>query len=362
MSTHEVEVREADKVACTCDPCKRKRHDAHSVRPCTVHAYTSQPAGGWRVRRTSGERDAFVGAPAFGIELETAVAEADIRQLPGRPQMPYLPWNATAAETRAYNAAATRYDLWERRNRAHVQAQREAWALDNLTDEEAVSVAAPVGFWHPKHDGSVSGPEFVSHPATLAYWRSIRPDVERMFLALTHGGLRGHDTRYSCSMHVNMGTSAFADAGHLERFARLVAEKSANRRWATRMAQRTHEQVLSWAQLDTSLYTSAQRRAAWADEVMTHGESYTSHTAALNTSHRGRIEFRVPRANLNPRRFYAKLEWVAAMVEFTRDAHNAPKPAAFCEWAEAREAEYPDLLWHMRDRFPRRFDEAPAVE
>ena len=222
-------------------------------------------------------------------------------------------------------------------------------AAGNMTADEAVSVAAPRGMWHPKHDGSVTGPEFASQPATLAYWRAQRPHITAMFRALLHGGMRSHDGD-TAGMHVNIGTDAFDNADHLERFMALVAN---NPRWTTRMTQRTNASLNSWA----SLYSIAtpERRRAIAREVFDYGYASTPHSSAVNCAHSGRIEFRAPRGTLRLDRFYAKLEWTAAMVEFTRDADNATTPFAFTAWADARSAEYPALVAYMRERFSARF-------
>lgn len=339
----------ADLALCECEACKRKRGLPSRVAPGTIHAYSSTPRSGWVARRVG---DADATAPTFGIELETDVPECTYRDLGGRPSLPHLPWGADDATRAAYAEAERALYAWDRRNREHHRRQRERWQAEgNMTADEAVSVAEPRGFWHPKHDGSVTGPEFASQPATLAYWRAQRPHIVSMFRALLHGGMRSHDGD-RCGMHVNIGSDAFADADHLGRFMALVAH---NPRWSTRMAQRTNASMRSWARFDE--IATPERRERLVNEWRRYGEASTAHSSCVNLSHRGRVEFRLPRGTLRLDRFYAKIEWVAAMIEYTRDATRATNPAAFMAWAVAS-GEYPALVEHMRDRFAARFGEA----
>lgn len=357
----------ADMAACECEPCKRKAGLPHAVRSAVIHSYTSTPRSGWVARRTAEETAAMAGgaraAATFGVELETDVASRSVRDLPYTGPNRPSPYDYTLTHNdpeylRANDAFTTAYNDWDRRNRRFRDRQRLEWAESGaITAEEAVSLAAPRGLWHAKHDGSVSGPEFASQPATLAYWRSQRSHIATMFRSLLHGGLRSHDGD-RCGLHINIGTDAFGgDANHLERFAALVV---ANPRWSTRMSQRTHASARQWAPFATALTDPALRRE-WAESVARYGYASQNRYAVLNASNTGRIEFRLPRGTLRVDRFYAKVEWVAAMVEFTRDASNVPNPTAFTAWVQARRSEYPALVRFMRERFPARFESAVAA-
>jgi hypothetical protein len=347
MPDLEETVGATDTVACDCEPCKRKHGLPHSVHAGTIHAYSSTPRNGWTARRV-GEADRT--DPTFGVELETDAPEYVARRLSGEPSVPYLSYNATQSDRDDRDAAEALWLVWDRRNRAHLARQRAAWtATGSMTADEAVSVAAPRGFWHPKHDGSVSGPEFASQPATLAYWRAQRGHIAGMYKALLHGGMRSHDGDH-CGLHVNIGSDAFGDADHLGRFIALVA---VNPRWATRMAMRTHESMAAWANF--SSIGDPARRARLVEDWRRYGEASTPHSSAVNLAHAGRVEFRLPRGTLRLDRFYAKLEWAAAMVEYTRDAARAISPSPFMKWAIAS-GEYPELARYMAERFPARID------
>ena len=351
-----------DKIGCTCEPCKRSRREPHNVTSGRIHEYTSTPRNGWRPRYTRVEAESGATPPTFGIELETDAPDRRMTDLADRPRVPYLV-TGEPDELAARDAALALRNAWDVRNQRHRERQQRRFeAQGNMTADEAVSMSAPRGLWHAKHDGSVSGPEFASQPASLAYWRAQRPHLAGMFKALLHGGMRSHDGD-RCGFHVNIGTDAFnrpgewrPDEGHLTRFARLV---TMNVRWSIRMAQRTHESA-RWARFDSFPDLAACER--WAAELARNGHVYCSHTDVLNASHSGRVEFRLPRGTLRLDRFYAKLEWTAAMVEYTRDASNVVRPSDFMRWAR-ESGEYPELTAMMLERFnAARFEatDAPA--
>lgn len=200
----------------------------------------------------------------------------------------------------------------------------------------------------------MDGPEFASQPATLDYWRSIAGPVGSFMRTLIHGGLRAHDGGYSCSMHVNIGADAFADAGHLARFIRVA---TMNPRFSTRMAQRTHSQVAQWARFD--VYPDNASCVMHAEAFVRNGYSYTGHGAAVNLENAGRVEFRVPRGTLRLDRFMAKLEWVAAMVEYARTATRV-SVGGFVAWTMAHRADYPEFVAMMAELTPGRTATRPA--
>lgn len=331
---------------CECETCKRKGGKPNAVRPGTIHSYSSCPPAGWVARRTATERDR--NPPVFGVELETDVAVAprpDFTLHVTRPQSPA--WDATEEEVaqferrlEAYRVARVEYDR-------NMDLLRTIHAVQTITAEEAVSLAAPKGFWHAKYDSSVSGPEFVSQPASLAYWHAKRPVIATMFEALLHGGVRSHDYDH-CGMHVNVNNRAFDDADHLYRFITLIVD---NPTWSRRMSQRTISSQTAWARFDELVAPDRRRRVA--QDTVNYGSGCTSHSCVLNMSHEGRIEFRLPRGTLRIDRFFAKLEWTAAMIEFTRDCGSvACTSRDFMLWAAEHGDDYPDLLAYIRERFP----------
>lgn len=369
MPRSEEHVAEADKATCTCDPCKRKKGLPHNVHSGVIHSYSSQPPMGWTVRRTTAEIADRSNAATFGVELETSVMDQPMRDLPNPPERPLRVYGDESPEYIAVqNARRLAWYEWQERNNEYRQRQMTKWEQERwLTADEAVSTALPRGLWHAKHDGSVSGPEFASHPATLAYWRLARPHLTAMMKALLHGGIRSHDGD-TCGMHVNIGTDTFivrdergltdvaATSGHLQRFAQLV---TMNPRWSTRMSQRTHASVGHWAPI-TGFLDSEFHRQEWADSIARRGYASQNRYCVLNAENRERIEFRLPRGTLRVDRFYAKLEWTAAMVEYTRDPANVVQISPFMRWCD-KSGEYPTLVAFMRERFSaERFGEVAA--
>jgi hypothetical protein len=90
---------------------------------------------------------------------------------------------------------------------------------------------------------------------------------------------------------------------------------------------------------------------------MRYGRASQDRYCVLNASNEGRIEFRLPRGTLRIDRFYAKLEWTAAMVEYTRDSGHRIQVSAFMRWV-AESDEYPELMSFMREKFRAAFDKS----
>lgn len=202
---------------------------------------------------------------------------------------------------------------------------------------QAAAMRAPKQMWIASRDGSVSGPEFVSHPATLAYWHSKRKQLETMFTTLLHAGYRSHDND-KAGMHVSISTTAFADSGHLYRFLSLIHSKPA---WSLRMSQRTRTSADHWAKVE--ILQSATEREQTATDILNR-RGYRDRYSALNVPGDARYEFRLPRGTLRIDRFFKNLEWTAAMVEYSRGARlNQSTPAHFMQYVADNAETYPNL-------------------
>jgi hypothetical protein len=259
---------------CTCETCKAKRWEPSGIRYGRVEGYAFQPAGGWKLRKVKGEQTSLY----MGVELETS---------------------------------------------------RVGWDFSN---EQAVSMRRPARFWVAKRDGSVSGPEFASHPASLSWWSSHQREMAEMFKMLVHAGFRSHDNG-KAGMHVNISKSAFDGGGHLARFLTLV---NYSKRWSLLMSQRTASQVNQWANFMEG-YSSAE---AQEEEILRVSEDafgiwpsyWNKYTAVHVPARQERVEFRLPRGTLRPDRFFKNLEWTAAMIEATETESITPR--VFMSWAE----------------------------
>jgi len=289
--------------SCKCESCKRTRNEPHKISYGLIHEYSEAPRGGWSPRMTLHE--SLNGIPndlLLGVELET-----------------HIPYDQSTT----------------------------------ATVEEAASMKRPASLWLPKHDSSVSGPEFASQPASLAYWQAIRPALEEMFTMLLHAGIRSHEGD-TCGMHVNISTKTFGTREHLIRFANLI---HVNKRWTRRMSQRTLDSSQHWAKLDGTVLTQTDTLENWAQGIIDYGAAGNDRYMALNALNANRVEFRLPRGTLRLDRFYKNLEWTAAMVEYSRDGEDesgkvkAMVPASFMRWTLANRESYPDFANYIEEKF-----------
>ena len=304
------------RATCTCETCKLRRFEDSAIRHAVVHNYSYNPRT-WR--KNSVRNDPF--DYYLGVELET--------------------------------------DNYRLSNGSRVYA--------DLSNGQAVSCARPARLWLAKSDASVSGPEFVSHPATLTYWHSKSAELTEMFRMLVHGGFRSHDNDHA-GMHVSISKNAFDNQRHLFRFLTLIHEDAS---WSIKMAQRSEASARQWASLE-DLRTAEQREAevrrifptqAQLDSMDSYSRRYIgsgNRYMALNCPTGagihvgGRFEFRLPRGTLRLDRFYKNLEWTVAMVEFTRTCTiGEAEHMAFMRWVLTREQResYPNLARFLTERF-----------
>lgn len=327
------------------------------------------PMGGWTIvqgNRYDPRPPRIVATPDLyfmGVELETMVQpmpECDIEYPPEPLYSDFVNAARSAAaggptsqrasmavRVAAENEWDRAYSEWSRETRQLRREWEESQAV--VTAAQATTMKRPRGLWLAKHDGSVTGPEFASQPATLEYWKSRRRSLEAMFTTLLHAGLRSHEGD-ACGMHVNISTQAFSDADHLFRFATLV---HSNKSWSRRMAQRTVHSTNHWARLDQETFTVESYRKDWARNVMRDGCADNDRYSALNGQNTDRIEFRLPRGTLRLDRFYKNLEWTHAMVEYSR-THDIDEmhPFRFMTLVVAEQrAMYPNLANFIEEKF-----------
>lgn len=266
----EQQTRSRNETACYCEVCKLNRGEKNDIRPAPVHNYSYKPRE-WR--KLSLPHDEF--PYHMGVELETST----------NPRSESV--------------------LWQ---------------------ESAVGLRRPKSLWFAKYDASVTGPEFVSHPATLPYWHDKAAELTEMFQLLIHAGYRSHNGGQA-GMHVNISKSAFADIQHLHRFLTFLY---VNMEWSLVMSQRTDGQASEWAAMRPYTLDLADRMLGYrysptGKYSVVHAPDYTD-----------RLEFRLPRGTLRLDRFYKNLEWTAALIAFTRlndyAAHNELYPTAFTSW------------------------------
>lgn len=302
----------ASGAACPCEVCKMSRYEPHKLRGAVVHNYSYAPTP-WRMKSVANDPHGYY----LGVELETDN------------------YSMTPDGSAVYS---------------------------RLRNEVAADMRRPKNLWFSKRDGSVSGPEFVSHPATLTYWRKHTKALDEMFRMLIHAGYRSHDND-RCGMHISISKTAFENRGHLYRFLTLL---HASPTWSLKLSQRSKESATRWASLDHCRLAADRSLIAdqmcntgmWGSGPMTDQSpvGQWGHTSdrytALNAPYRQqRFEFRLPRGTLRLDRFFKNLEWVVAMVEYTRTAATGDcNPAKFMPWVEENRDQYPNLLAFMVER------------
>lgn len=291
---------------CTCEACKLARFERSTIRGAVVHQYSYRPRA-WKMNAVANDPFNY----HLGVELETDNYRTD---------------RATGSRIRAV-----------------------------ATNEQAAGMRMPKMLWMAKRDGSVSGPEFVSHPATLTYWQRNSAKLAEMFKMLVHSGFRSHDNDHA-GMHINISKNAFEDPRHLFRFLSLIHGNAA---WSLKMSQRTNASAEQWASI--SYLADEQRRQTEVERIMPENgttlpyyQRGSSHRyQALNCpSGQSRFEFRLPRGTLRLDRFMKNLEWTVAMIEYSRTHMLADmKSLDFMRWAQANRAQYPNLVKFINERF-----------
>lgn len=278
---------EKREVKCPCLACKVKRGDwNHGVRNGRLHNWDYTPRN-YKFLRTDNDEFPYY----LGVELEVT--------------------------RRSYDEDTT------------------------IANSLAIDLRRPKSMWYAKYDSSVSGPEFVSHPATLTYWRKQSAKLQEMFSLLIHAGFRSHNGG-AAGMHINVGRCAFEDVEHYHRFLTFLY---ANRSWATTMSQRTEGQVDQWAPFRP--FTLFDSWMVW-DRHRGSNKYTMIHTPAYGE----RVEFRLPRGTLRLDRFYKNLEWTTAMIAYTRNlavTHYGMSSSAFVSWVNSYPEVYSNLLAFMEE-------------
>src|SRR3990167_650019 len=348
---------------CKCDPCKLKKGEIAALKRERVNEYSHVPDGGWTPKFSRSE-GTFFPRPSARSRVErwpantredgwwrftdnnelldddyrwdregirtTLIRIRELRNTADRIMNGEREWYEVG-EVVSNSRATTPDPLPGAPVLFGVELETSRADADNIDNEAAAGLAAPQGFWVPKHDSSVSGPEFASLPATLKYWYAHKRHLEGMFEALRHAGYLSHEGG-EAGMHVNISNNAFESAEHVTRFLLLLFE---DKEWTQKMSQRTASQIAHWSHLGVD-YDGADDRYSverWAINAYRNGSSYERYLA-LNRPGMDRYEFRLPRGTLRLDRFMKNLEWTAAMIEFsTPDAQHGNMTArAFMEW------------------------------
>jgi len=191
-----------------------------------------------------------------------------------------------------------------------------------------------------KYDGSLNrGFEVVSHPST---WLWIKDHAVRWndILNLRNKGYRSYEPG-TCGMHVHISRTAFT-TWMLYKWLHFFSSNSAFILFfSSRGSMGT-----SWCKIDDK------------GEVMYKAKTQhgTNRYEAINLNNRNTVEIRIFRGTLNPRKFWANLEFLEALFAWLDPFR--PKDIAdmtvdsFLTYVHLHEAEYPNLFSWLSDKVP----------
>jgi len=182
------------------------------------------------------------------------------------------------------------------------------------------------GFLYAKSDCTVSGPEIVSHPASLDAHRKLWSMFPSRELAVEHGwsGWRGANA----GIHIHIDRQAFKNRAHLARFQMMFGS------WRDELIQFSGRNCGSYGHFGSDMQRNAIGYAK--------GETYPPRGSAINYLCANTVEVRMFRSSLRPETLMAYLEFLHGLVTYSgvktayHLAHeNAADFERFIEWAEA---------------------------
>jgi hypothetical protein len=190
-----------------------------------------------------------------------------------------------------------------------------------------------------KKDGSLSnGFEIVTAPATLdqhyAGWQK--------FFATTPPALTIRD---SCGMHVHFTRSALRPC-HIDRYIAFITQPQ-NKRFVVTIAGRESPCYAALVQKARGLarhccpdgYFGRKcfgKFNRWSPAGQAHFKAHHGlHTESVSLGHKGTVETRIFASTLDPTRFFANLEFVAALIKFSKHrAYNDMCVDKFLTWMQ----------------------------
>ena len=158
---------------------------------------------------------------------------------------------------------------------------------------------------HAETDGSLNcGVEFITQPSDLASWRGEYGNTIRRYMAevLSRGGEFDRDT---CGTHVHVSRTAFKGDSHLARFATFMVH---NPDFVWRVSGRKElDQWCRVTKLDKGQMSHSVKRK--------QGDRYR----AVNLNNHATVEVRMFAGSNEYDDVLGYVEFVAALVEYTRD-------------------------------------------
>ena len=158
----------------------------------------------------------------------------------------------------------------------------------------------PVAYF--KRDGSLeNGFEIVTHPMSYEFAVSVDWTILKRLASM---GFRSWDTK-TCGIHIHISRKGFKDRSHLWRFAYLI---NTSERQCVAIAGRSS---LQW-----STFAGQKEKAG---KVILGKDYNPDRYTAVNLCNRETVEIRMFKGTLKPERVLADIQFIASIVEYTRD-------------------------------------------
>lgn len=223
-------------------------------------------------------------------------------------------------------------------------------------------------FFAIKDDGSIyegdgirGGAEVVSHPATYNYLMNNK-HLWNTVLGCTDNAIYSYKLN-TCGIHIHVSRDYFTK-DHLERLLRMVYLQPAFTRL---ISQRKGYQLNQWAKLNT-VWAGGKRVKPTkhvlkdkANENRPNNDRYE----AVNLTNYDTIEFRLFRGTMSKTAFWKNLEYVHALIEFTRinKKYSDLTLKNFVKFVRDRQDDFPNMIKWLRrrvaklktDKIPKRY-------
>ena len=177
-----------------------------------------------------------------------------------------------------------------------------------------------------KGDGSIDGYgyECVSMPMNLAYFRKM--DLDHMFKVAP----KTNDS--SCGLHVHVSRESLSSDVHIYK---LVAFINNNEEFITKVAGRTYTGYAKKLKGKASEYVKNKKRSKYS---------------AVNISPRDTVEIRIFKGAKTVYELRYRVEFVHALVTFTRTTSLKAGVPEFKEWVSKRKGVYPSLCSFIKTK------------
>jgi len=216
------------------------------------------------------------------------------------------------------------------------------------------------GHAYLKEDGSLSdGFEIVTHPHTLEKYHT---DFNWSVLdTLKDSGYRSWNTR-TCGLHVHISRTAFGDAGvtwsrslSSSQRSQFILKRQSHELRFMKLIYDNQRQVERIAGRSNNSYATFSDKGNLVRKVK-EGYQGNGRYSAINTENDDTIEVRVFKGSLRKERVLSAIEFVHAVVEYTRDVKVSSKNHAlswlkFTGYVSEKAELYPNLVTIMSESF-----------